>query len=204
MAWERIKNDSARRYRNTETGEIISRHHYDTRYGLLKKQGYSGYKQKVKATPEAERKKKPAPGRRGLLPKSLRRVGPYAGKQTRGFVVPGHVKRGEDIGEFHDEFILEFGNGVNEIYVELSKNKKVMAYAITMQKMTPEGEENHVTIWPSIVKQDAPQWPFVVASAGEMTYPGDIVISVSVIARFYDEHVKPDLRKKRNQLRIKK
>lgn len=48
MPFRPLPRDSARRYVDTETGEIISRRQYDKLHGTLKKQGYSSYEQKAK------------------------------------------------------------------------------------------------------------------------------------------------------------
>lgn len=69
MAWVRIPGDSKRRYRNTETGETISRRQYDEKYGRLAKQGLkSNEAQAAKNRKEnaKEQLARPARGRRKL------------------------------------------------------------------------------------------------------------------------------------------
>lgn len=69
MAWVRIPGDKKRRYRNTETGEEISRRQYDERIGRLAKQGLkSNEAQAAKNRKEnpKEQLARPARGRRKL------------------------------------------------------------------------------------------------------------------------------------------
>lgn len=218
MAWQRIKGDSARRYINTETGAIISRHFYDTRYGTLKKQGFTGYHQKARATPVELRQSRPAPGRRKSRAGSLRHINPLAGRQTRNFDIMGDVVRTSDVALFISQFSATFRGPVFEKYaqiyserilkngkIQISTNKKIMGYGLAMTKITPEGETKHTTIWHFITKDDPPEWDYVAAAAAQHTYEGDVVTGVSFRLRFHDEHVKPALKKaKLPQLKIKR
>jgi len=66
--WEPL-GGSSRRYRNTLTGEIISRRQYDKRFGNLARQGYASYEAKAKAAKSStpvQAARRPARGRRAI------------------------------------------------------------------------------------------------------------------------------------------
>lgn len=79
--YERIPGDKkARRYRNTQTGKIISRRKFDETF-RLPHQGFETYERKARAHRAAGFPEAPARGRRGVA--GRRRVDPFAEVHAR-------------------------------------------------------------------------------------------------------------------------
>jgi hypothetical protein len=55
MAWVRLPG-SANRYRDTETGEELSRRQFDRRYGSLAQQGFTSYEQRQRISEQLREK----------------------------------------------------------------------------------------------------------------------------------------------------
>ena len=123
--WRRIPGDKARRYENVETGKIISRTVYDTRYGRLAKQGFSHPRQQAAANAGLDRAAqlaRPAPGRIVKPSAAASRLRPLKNKMGRYLSIPFRIFLTENEEENHIQ-AYSYKSEYDSILAGIIKNK---------------------------------------------------------------------------------